>query len=156
VDKEDLIKIVATVEGAEYLPLAGMLQNGYGFAGYYNNALNAPMGCALVLVNARLVDLRNHADSRVHPRVKDFNEFIEEIVLLSYQEGRSPVSPLQDAYGKSIPLAVVNLAQVTVLYPLHQIAVLMKSIEPEGNRLPTFLDVDNKSVILRALRTKLW
>jgi len=133
-----------------------MLTSGYGFAGYFNADLNSGLGETCVLVNARLVDLRGPEGSTARPRVSDFNQFIEEIVQQSYLPDGEVRAPRQDVFGRSIPLAAIPFDQVAVVYPVSQIGKMMESLHKERHGMPSFLDFDNKSVILKALRRKLW
>lgn len=154
--KSDFARIIGASEGADYAPVAGMLQNGYGFFGYYNSRLNDDLEETLVVINARLADLRDKAGAPGIPRIADFNEFVEEIVMRSYEEGKAPITATRDIYGKSIPLVALNYGQVAVLYPISQIHKLMAVAAGEKKAPPSFLDFENKSLILKALRTKLW
>ena len=155
-NKSDFVRIIGSADGDEYTPLAGMLQNGYGFAGYFNSRLNQDLQDSVIIMNVRLVDLREKANLPGHPRIGDFNEFAEEIVMRSYRGDKSPGTRAQDPYGKSVPLAALNLDQIAIIYPVRQINKLMAELQGQKQTTPTFLDFDNKSVILKTLRTKLW
>lgn len=155
-DKSDFLRIIGASEADEYAPVAGMLQNGYGFVGYFNTRLNQDLRETVLIMNARLVDLREKAGTPGHPHIFDFNDFVEEIVKRSYRGGQAPISPTQDHYGKSIPLTALNLDQIAAVYPITQINKLMAEIGGDKKAAPNFLDFDNKSVILKALRTKIW
>jgi len=153
----DFSKLIGAKDGVEYAPIAGMLDSGYGFVGFFNSMLNEGMDETCVLLNARLVDLRSTSSSRTHPQIADFNEFVEEIVQQSYPSVDEPKMPRKDAYGKSIPLAAVPFSQISVVYPVGHISKMMKDLQKKENfNLPQFLDFDNKSIILKVLRTKLW
>jgi len=155
--KSDFIKLVVGEEQADYAPVAGMLESGYGFAGFFNVTLNEGLEDSCVLMNARLVDLRTGSTARSQPRIADFNEFVEEIVQHSYPSVEEPKMPRKDVYGKSIPLAAVSFSQISVIYPVGHIGKMMENLQKKENfKLPDFLDFDNKSVILKILRTKLW
>ena len=156
--KQDLLKLIGETNGAEYAPIAGMLHSGYGFVGFFNSTLNEGMEETFVLLNARLVDLRQAGDERSHsPRIADFNEFIEEIVQQRYPSGDEPQLPHKDVYGKSIPLAAVPLDEITVIYPVGHITKMLKSLQKkESSKLPDFLDFDQKSIVLKVLRARLW
>ena len=154
--KEDFLRIVGAGNGVEYAPVAGMLRNGYGFAGYFNSQLNQGMEETFVLLNARLVNIRRDTESRTPPRLSDFGEFVEEIVMENYQSSDEPKLPRSDVYGKSIPLAAIPLNELSVVYPVGHIGRMMQTIEKEQNTIPSFLDFDNKSLLLKLLRTKLW
>ncbi len=154
--KGDFLQIVGAGGGTEYAPVAGMLQSGYSFAGYYNSALNAGLDATCVILNARLVDLRSTADVPTRPHVSDFNEFVEDIVLKNYLSDQPPQAPRSDLYGKSIPLAAIPYDQIAVVYPVGQIGKMMQAVQRESKKLPSFLDFDDKSLVLKVLRTKLW
>ncbi len=156
--REDFVRLVGAGKGAEYAPVAGMLVCGYGFAGYFNTRLNEEMGETCVLMNARLVPLTGEPQEAARPRIADFNEFVEEIVRRSYQ-AETPAEPAQrgeDVFGSTIPLAAIPFAQMAVVYPVAHIGKLMEKVEQEQRKVPSFLDLDSKSEILRFLRTKLW
>jgi len=154
--KADFLRMIGAEDEAEYTPVAGMLTSGYGFAGYYNASLNEGLHETCVLVNARLVDLRGPEGSTARPRVSDFNQFIEEIVQQSYQTTEEVRAPRQDVFGRSIPLAGIPFDQVAVIYPVNQIGKLMERVQSEQQRVPSFLDFDNRSLVLKVLRKKLW
>ena len=112
-----------------------------------------------MLVNARLVELQR-ADSHGHgATIGSFNEFLEEIVMQTYRNEDDETShdSADDVYGKSIPLAAVDFDEISLLYPVPQISALMRRLEkrPESS-IPSFLDFNNRSVIVKLLRTKLW
>jgi hypothetical protein len=154
--KSDFARIIGASTDTDYAPVAGMLQNGYGFVGYFNSRINDGLEETLVVVNVRLADLREKGGVPGMPRIADFNDFVEEIVMRSYDEGKTPAAPVSDIYGKSIPLVALNYDQVAVVYPISQIHKLMAEAAGKEKRPPSFLDFENKSVILKALRTKLW
>jgi len=154
--KADFLRIVGAGEGTEYTPVAGMLRSGYGFAGYFNDRLNEDLDETLVLVNVRLVDIHGTAEPGTQPRISNFNDFVEEIVLENYQSAQAPQSPRRDIYGKSVPLAAIPFDEVAVVYPVSQIGKMMRSLHREQKKIPNFLDFGNKSLILKILRTKLW
>ena len=154
--KTDFLRLVGGGDGVEYAPVAGMLRNGYGFAGYFNSQLNEGMEDTFVLLNARLADIRHNVDARSHPRLSDFGEFVEEIVRENYESADEPKLPRSDVYGKSIPLAAIPLNELSVVYPVSRISKMLKSIEPDKKTVPNFLDFDNKSLVLKVLRAKIW
>ena len=144
----------------EYLPVACLLSTGYGCAGYYSSLVNNDLDDTCVLLNARLVELDNNSDSR--GRVSDFNDFIEDIVARHYRHTDSSSLPESDLSGGSIPLTAVPFSEIALVYPVAHIAALLKQAKPElakggdAGVTPTFLDFDNKSIVLKALRTRLW
>jgi len=176
--RADFLRIIGAGDDVEYAPVAGMLSCGYGFAGYFNGRLNDDLDDTCILVNVRLVDLRESADEAVgRPRISDFTEFVEEIVRLTYDEDApEPPAPEEvpaddgddrvalsahhtahsDVYGKSIPLAAIPFWQMSVVYPVAHIGKMMDDLRRERKHLPSFLDLDNKSIILRFLRKRLW
>ena len=154
--RTDFVRLIGADQGAEYAPVAGMTQCGYGFAGYFNSRLNEGVDETCVLVNVRLVSLCGEGADASRPHIADFNEFVEEIVRQSYRSAAAPEIPRKDAYGRSIPLAAIPYDQVAVLYPVAHMGKLMEALQKEQKRIPTFLDLDNKSIILKFLRTKLW
>ena len=155
-NKSDFTRLIGAEEESEYTPVGGMLTSGYGFAGYFNSQLNQGMSDTCVLINARLVDLRGPTGTTTQPRIADFSQFIEEIVMQSYESEDGAERPTGDVFGKSIPLAGIPLDQVVVVYPVKRIGSLMQSLQEEQQRMPDFLDFDKKSVVLKMLRTKLW
>ena len=154
--KADFLRIIGAGKETEYAPVAGMLRDGYAFAGYFNSRLNKDIDDTLILVNTRLVDIREKGGSRSQPRISDFNEFVEEIALSSYGKGKPSEGPRKDVYGTSIPLAAVAFGEVVVVYPIDQIGKLLAKLEREQKKVPRFLDVDNESLVLKILRVKLW
>jgi hypothetical protein len=64
----------------------------------------------------------------------------------------------------TIPLTAIPVNQIAMLYPMAQIAKLLKSAQrvTQGERsismseVSTFLDFNNRSIVLKVLRTKLW
>jgi len=156
VNKADFLRLVGESEDHDYAPIAGMLQTGYGFAGFVNARLNSGMDETLILLNARLVDITGTGEDRSTPRVSDFNEFVEEIVLQSYRTPEDARMPREDIYGKSIPIAAIPYGQIVVIYPVGQIRKLMRNLEAEKKTVTSFLDFQNKSVIIKLLRSRLW
>jgi len=49
----------------------------------------------------------------------------------------------------------ISYAQIALLYAAARITALMKWAEQTESQMPTFLNFDNKNVILQLLRTKL-
>gem|GEM_PF-5226366 len=89
------------------------------------------------------------------PRLSDFSEFLEEVVLNLVRSESSDSATAPDHYGKAIPLTAIPYLEMTVVYPVAQISALLKQAEKQNNRLLTFLDV-NSSLIVKLLRTRLW
>jgi hypothetical protein len=158
--KTDFIKLIGLEsEDQEYLPVAFMLRSGYGCAGYYNAALNRDLVDTCVLLNSHLVEFRGESPSGQRATIHDFNEFLREIVSRIYREEDGIPSQAKDSdlYGQSIPLMAVDFAEIALLYPVAHITSLLRRAEDSlQSRVPTFLDIENKSVIVKLLRTKLW
>ena len=171
-NRKDLIKLIGAESGdVDYLPVAFLLRTGYACAGFYNAKVNEDFSETCVLLNAHLIELKEASTTGHRPKIEDFGEFLEEVVV-SYYESKDAEAhvPLNEAYGKSIPLTAIPFDEIAVIYPVAHIESLMRrakeqrktvaaSTEPEtkGPRkeIPTFLDFD-KSEILGLLRTKLW
>ena len=154
-NKADFLRIVGASEGAEYVPVAGLLQNAYSFAGYFNSRVNEDVADTLVLINARLMDLRETTASRSRSHISDFNEFVEDIVVQSYRPEQESQSTRSDIYGKSIPLIAIPFEQVALVYPIAQIGKMMAQLHHEQQRAPSFFDFENKSLVLKILGTTL-
>ena len=64
----------------------------------------------------------------------------------------------------TIPLTAIPVSEIAMLYPVAHIAKLLKMAQrvtqgerPESSdEVPSFLDFNNKSIVLKVLRTKLW
>lgn len=161
--RSEFLRLVTGGEEAEYAPVAGMLECGYGFAGYFNSRLNENLEDTCVLINARLIDLRSEEGVSSRPRITDFSDFVEEIVRLNYpsgedrEEGQPESAGLGgEVFGKSIPLAAIPFDEIAVLYPVARIGQMMEELHRQRRKIPSFFDLDNKSIILKLLRTKLW
>jgi len=160
----DFLRIVGAEKEkeVEYAPVAGMLDSAYGFVGYFNSHVNEGLEDTCVLLNARLIDLREvDSGTEARPRIRDFNEFLEDIVLADYSARQSQEATPKDAYGQSIPLAAIPLDKIAALYPVGHITSMMQRLHEEegtreGKKLPRFLDFDDRSVVLKILRTRLW
>ena len=153
----DFRKLVGVEETADdYVPVAFLLTTEYGCVGFYNSRLNKDLEDTCVLINARLVKM---VGPEMHSRseIGDFNSFIEEVASnwSSDSDGHS-IPDDHDMLGTSIPLTAIPFEQIAIVYPLAHISVLMKRAESSESTVPTFLDFDNKSVVLKLLRTKLW
>jgi hypothetical protein len=154
----------ADVAEAEYLPVACLLSNGYGCAGHFVPSLNKGFTDACVLVNARLIDLRGGGGAGPRRTIDDFNEFLEEIVLKAYRKEESTNSG--ERFGRSIPLMALSYDQIALVYPVAHISTLMhRAAEAEPAKktgaakevaVPSFLDFERRSIVLKLLRTKLW
>lgn len=157
----DFRKLIGANNGnSDYIPVVCLLTTGYGCAGYFSSVLNDDLQDTCVLLNARLVEL-NHGEAPRN-RINDFNDFIEDIVAQHYGKQTDKLPPTE-LYGSSIPLTAVPFGEIALLYPVAHIASLMKrtieELHPQTNStpsVPTFLDFDNKSIVVKVLRTKLW
>lgn len=155
-NQQDFLKLIGAGPSTDYLPVAGILKSGAAFAGFYNSGLNNGLSETLVLLNMRIVDLRGPGGTKHDVTIESFYEFVEEIVNDLY-EGKDPQACTRDSiYGKSVPLTGMDLDQIGIVYPVAHISSLMKSAEKETSKVPTFLDFDNKSSVIKLLRTKLW
>jgi hypothetical protein len=70
-----------------------------------------------------------------------------------------------DGEDGTIPLTAIPVSEIAMLYPVAQIARLLKSAQrvSQGtsgsltmSEVPTFLDFNNKSIVLKVLRAKIW
>lgn len=142
----------------EYVPIACLLTSGYGCVGYFNGRLNDDLEDTCVLLNARLVKLAE--SDKMRSVISDFNSFIEEIVANHDDEDEGHSIPDHDGVlGTSIPLTAVSFSQIAIVYPISRISALLKHAEAtkaSDTGVPTFLDVNNKSVVLKLLRAKIW
>ena len=156
-DRRDFVKLIgAEGEEVDYLPVACLLTVGHAVAGYYNTFVNEDLRESVLLLNARLTSFHEQAQPG-RPWIADFADFIEDVVQSSTgQDGRVEFANDQNVCGKSIPLVAVPLEQVAVVYPVAHIGALMAQAREEQSRVPSFFDFDNKSVVLRMLRSKLW
>ena len=158
--RTDFLKLIgAERETSDYLPVACLLRNGYGCAGHFLRTLNDDNSESCVLVNARLVDLRESAAPGHRGMIQGFTDFLEELVTAHYEAEDSFAQNLFDddnRYGKSIPLMAVGYDEVSVLYPVVHIHTLMQRAVEDKQSIPSFLDFNRKSVIVKLLRTKLW
>jgi len=154
----DFVKVAGVTQDSDYTAVAGILQGGYGFAGYYNGQLdvNRALEQTCVLINVRLVNLQATDQATGRPGITDFNQFIEEIVLKQYLHDREPEALHSDFFGKSIPLVALPLDQIVALYPVAQMGRLMEELHREKRGVPSFLDFNDRSIVLRLLRAKLW
>lgn len=156
-NRDDFLTLIgANTEAADFIPVACLLKDGHGCAGYYTTPLNEGLSETLVLVNARIVDLRDTPTGDDEATIKDFNEFLEEIVVHHYRTSDNAGVATRDVYGRSIPLSAIPFEHIAVLYPVGRIGELMRRAAREGSSIPTFLDFQNKSILLKILRTKLW
>lgn len=164
-NRQDFLKLIGAKSGqADYLPVACLLKTGYACAGFFNSALNDDFSETCVLVNARLIELAGVTHESQRSAIHDFNEFIENVVSGVLQGSEGDFDSLfsdDPRYGKSIPLSAIAFEDISVVYPVGHISTLMRRVEEDqsgtkSGKVPTFLDFENKSVVLKVLLTKLW
>ena len=164
-NRDDVLSLIAPSHqsAAEYVPVAMLLKSGYGCVGYYNQSINDKMMDSVVLLNARLVDLRAEDHHSRHGRVADFNDFLQDVVAGHVRDDSHNDAGKPNPSEGTIPLTAIPLPEIAILYPVAQIATLLKSAHKatQGDRgvaqeIPSFLDFNNKSIVMKALRTKLW
>ncbi len=164
-NRQDFLKLIGAKSGqADYLPVACLLKTGYACAGFFNSALNDDFTGTCVLVNARLVELAGVTHETQRSAIHDFNEFIEHVVTGVLQGSEGDVEALFSddlRFGKSIPLSAISFDDISVVYPVGHISTLLRRVEEDpsvkqAGNVPTFLDFENKSVVLKILKTKLW
>ena len=154
--QSDFLKLIGAEQSeADFLPVACLLQSGYGYVGYYNQAINESLDDTCVLVNARVIGLSGAKSQGTKFTIHDFNDFLEEIVANFKTKQKDPLLPKSDEFGKSIPLSAVPFDQIVIVYPISHIRTLMERLQAEQKAIPSFLDFD-KSEIIQLLRTKLW
>ncbi|MCX7396348.1 MAG: hypothetical protein NT138_01570 [Planctomycetales bacterium] len=164
-NRADVISLIGTGEAkdSEYVPVACLLNSGYGCLGYFNHAINDKLEETLVILNARLVDLRAEEGHSRRGQVSDFNDFLQDVVA-RHVRAESEAFGDSDNNENTIPLTAVPISEIAILYPVAHIAALLKSMRkvkqadggPHDANVPTFLDFNNRSVVLKVLRTKLW
>lgn len=98
-------------------------------------------------------------------RVADFNDFLQDVVAQHVQdESEKEDDDRSENRSDTIPLTAIPVNEIAMLYPVAHIAKLLKSAQrvTHGDRshtmdeVTTFLDFNNKSIVLKVLRTKLW
>lgn len=131
-NRRDFLKVIGADEKpVEYMPVACLLRSGYGCAGYFNTSLNQALDEVCTLLNARLIPLQPTGSThREHGAVRDFNEFIEEVVLQYFKGGDDDESPMPMHWGRNIPLASLRYDEIAVLYPVAHIGQMMRGLRP--------------------------
>ena len=167
-DRDDFLKIIGHSQQTDYVPVAFLLKSGYGVAGFYSGKFNEGLDQTIALVNARVIELRDRSDLPGVASITSFNEFIEEIVTKFYRQADqgpgddTALSCDDQLYGKSIPLATISNDEIAVMYPVARITDMMRQVRQDGvdrdgeAAVPTFLDFQNQSVVLKILKTQLW
>ena len=151
----------------EYIPVACLLRNGYACAGYVNPGINEQFNETCILVNARMVDLREPNRRTERGAIHDFGEFLEEFVLEMMEKKPKDheffeecIDGFHERFGKNIPLTAVAFDEAAVVYPVARIGNLLRQANVETKtdpeQVPSFLDFEKRSVVLKVLRTKLW
>ena len=150
---------------SDYTPIACLLNSGYGCVGYFNPSVNENLSDTIVLLNMRLVDLRLEEGHSRRGRVADFNDFLQDVVAQHVKaEAEIASTEETESMDGTIPLTAIPVSEIAMLYPVAHIAKLLKmaqrvtkSEHPEtSDEVPSFLDFNNKSIVLKVLRTKLW
>lgn len=168
-NREDFLRLAGADKESsrEYLPVACMLCSGYGCVGYFNSSINEGLDDTIVLLNTRLVDLKGDDSHTRRGKVADFNDFLEDVVANHYSP-RAKGEPVESSGDEpTIPLTAIPLNEISLLYPVAHIGAMLKSLHrtrpenkgaapSEEEALPSFLDFNNKSMVLKVLRTKLW
>jgi len=161
----------------DYIPVACLLRNGYACAGYVNQMINEQYSDTCILVNARMVDLREPSRRTERGAIHDFGDFLEEFVveLMDKKQDKKKKDrttekeadllddehdPLQAHFAKSIPLTAITFDEIAVVYPVARIGNLLRQVSAEAKtdnkQVPSFLDFENKSLVVKVLKTKLW
>ena len=164
---EDVLNLIGASDSHEggYTPIACLLNSGYGCLGYFNSSVNENLSDTIVLLNMKLVDLRVEEGHSRRGRIADFNDFLQDVVLRHVESelGDDGSSDTDNEDG-TIPLTAIPVSEISLLYPVAHIARLLKVAQKvkqgdqvaTGSEVPTFLDFNNKSIVLKVLRTKIW
>ena len=164
--REDILSLIGGSElpDSEYMPIACLLNSGYGCVGYFNKSVNDKLTATIVLLNMRLVDLRTDDGHSRRGRVADFNDFLQDVVAQHVQaESEAEPDDAENSEG-TIPLTAIPVSEIAMLYPVAHIAKLLKTaqrvVQGDGTfamgEVPTFLDFNNKSIVLKVLRARIW
>ena len=164
---EDILQLIGVSDSPEndYTPVACLLNSGYGCVGYFNRSVNESLNDTVVLLNMRLVDLRVEEGHSRRGRVADFNDFLQDVVAQHVQgESEKEENDGSENRSDTIPLTAIPVNEIAMLYLVAHIAKLLKSAQrvTHGDRsqtideIPTFLDFNNKSIVLKVLMTKIW
>lgn len=165
---EDVLSLIGGSDSpdSDYTPIACLLNSGYGCVGYFNSSVNNNLSDTIVLLNMRLVDLRVEEGHSRRGRIADFNDFLQDVVAKHvHSETESDAAENMDGEDGTIPLTAIPVSEIAMLYPVAQIARLLKSAQrvaqstngsTPSTEVPTFLDFNNKSIVLKVLRAKIW
>ena len=164
--REDIFRLISggDSQDGDYTPVACLLNSGYGCVGYFNKSVNENLTAAIVLLNMRLVDLRVEEGHPRRGRVADFNDFLQDVVKRHVRAESEPEAEQSEHPEGTIPLTAIPVSEIAMFYPVAHIAGLLKSAQrvSPGNRpdsstaIPTFLDFNKRSIVLKVLRTRLW
>ena len=67
-NRDDFLKLVGLASDNDpYVPVAFLLRNGYGCAGYYHPTVNEGLTSTCVLLSARLIELQVATRASAHP-----------------------------------------------------------------------------------------
>ncbi len=161
---EDVLRLIGGSDSpdSDYMPIACLLNSGYGCVGYFNCSVNERLSDTILLLNMRLVDLRVKEGHSRRGRIADFHDFLQDVAAQHVQadEDGEESEPIEG----TIPLTVIPVGEIAMLYPVAHIAELLKStkrVTPNSSsdassEVPTFLDFNNKSIVLMVLRTQIW
>src|SRR5262249_51191478 len=106
---KDFRKLIAADPAqAEYTPVAFLLRSGYAGFGYYNSSVNEGFADVAVFLNVRLIDLDRSAQRR-GAGIRDFSEFLEEVVADELEREEKDEAPAKHDFGKPIPIAAIPL-----------------------------------------------
>lgn len=164
---EDVLNLIGVSDSHEggYTPVACLLNSGYGCLGYFNSSVNENLSDTIVLLNMKLVDLRVEEGHSRRGRIADFNDFLQDVVLqhVESERGDNELSDAENEAG-TIPLTAIPVSEISLLYPVAHIAKLLKlarmvkqgEMVGDDGEVPTFLDFNNKSIVLKVLRTRIW
>ena len=161
---EDVLRLIGGSDSpdSDYMPIACLLNSGYGCVGYFNSSVNERLSDTIVLLNMRLVDLRVEEGHSRRGRIADFNDFLQDVVAQHVKADED--GDESEAIEGTIPLTAIPVGEIAMLYPVAHIAELLKSakrVTPNcssdaSSEVPTFLDFNNKSIVLKVLRAKIW
>jgi hypothetical protein len=165
--RQDIFNLIGADKSAigDYSPVACLPSSGYGCVGYFNSSVNENLTDTIVLLNMRLVDLRAEENHSRRGRVPDFNDFLQDVVAQHVEdESEKGDDDRSENRSDTIPLTAIPVNEIAILYPVAHIAKLLKSAQrvTQGERstsiseVPTFLDFNNKSIVLKVLMTKIW
>jgi len=174
--RTEFLKLIGKkLEGTEYIPVACLLQNGYACAGFIHPTTAEQFAEVALLVNAQMIDLREPVRKNERGAIHDFSDFLEEFVLGVIEKkpksGKKKAAPVDEysedeeesfrsRFGKRIPLTAIAYDQIAVVYPIGRIGDLIQQVNAETKgdekKVPSFLDFENSSVVVKVLKTKLW